>query len=60
MLGSAYSFRSEVVVDLNNARIVRQGLYQDATSGGDLLIRWIVPLHFGTFGGLPLESSGYS
>ncbi len=51
---SAHHFRGEVFVDRTDASIVRKSLYQDATSG-DVLIRWIVPLHFGTFGGLPTK-----
>jgi uncharacterized iron-regulated membrane protein len=51
---SAHHFRGEVFVDRTSAKIVRTSLYQDATSG-DVLIRWIVPLHFGTFGGLPIK-----
>jgi uncharacterized iron-regulated membrane protein len=51
---SAHHFRGEVFVDRASAKIVRTSLYQDATAG-DVLIRWVVPLHFGTFGGLPIK-----
>jgi uncharacterized iron-regulated membrane protein len=42
--------RGDVFVDRCTAGVVRMSLYEGAPAG-DRLIRWVAPVHFGTFGG---------